>query len=354
MRTSIKVINGALDVIKIDGEESIVLRGVVDPDSLHAIKIPPYQREILSAQKIQALKRALVESRVPDVDIGMRGEGMVERDGAFYLQDPVYVIDGLQRITAGRELVEADLHRPHIGALIHFSTTERFERERFEALNSGQTTLSNNVTLRNLAATSTAAKTMLRITRDKQFVLCGRVSWTQNMHRGDLITAITYYKVVGLTHSHIGPCRGNVRQIANGLDKVIENVGRNVFMHNVRAFFEMIEATFGIKNVAYRQEAVQLKVAFLRALAGLVSKHENFWNDNRIEVPDHILRKLATFPIDDPTVRQLAGSAGKATDMLEMMIHDHVNAGKRTRRLKRRSGLHEYDVDSYETDEDDS
>lgn len=339
-RESIKIVNGAVDVVTIEGVESVVLRGVVDPDSMRKISVPDYQREVLSAGKIQSLKEALMESRVPDIDLGMRGEHVVERDEAYYLQDPVYVIDGLQRTAAGVQLVEAG-YTPHIGALIHFNTNEQWERSRFQALNKGQTNLSNNVTLRNMAASSTAADTLLRITQSDKFVLQGRVCWNQQMKREHLITAITLVKTVGLLHSHAGPCRGSVLDVVGGLEKVIGNIGRNVFMHNVREFFAQIDAAFGLRNIAYRSEATQVKMSFLRALALTISKHENFWDGDRLQIPKPLLNKLSSFPLDDPTVRQLAGSAGKAPDMLELMFVEHINKGKRTQRLRKRSGIPE-------------
>lgn len=200
--------------------------------------------------------------------------------------------------------------------------------------------MSNNVTLRNLASTTDGAKVMLRITEDKQFVLCNKVTWCQSMRRGDLITAISYYKVVGRLHGHAGPGRGGVRQIASGgIDKIIANVGKNNFMYNVRTFFLLIDEAFGVRTVAYRQHAVQLKSTFMLAMAGMISDHEDFWENDRLVVPAHLKKKLALFPITDPHVGSLSGSAGPAVSMLENLLVEHINSGKRTRRLKRRSGL---------------
>lgn len=349
---SIKVINGALDVIEIDGEEIMAIRGVIDPQSLQHIQTPDYQREILSPKKIAALKEALLNGRVPDIDLGMRGESVMEREGVFYLQDPVFVIDGLQRKTAAFEMVQSGAGNPHIGALIHIGTTENWERKRFEDLNLGQTGLSNNVTLRNMAKSHDGAGVMLRVSQDRGFVLHRKITWGQQMARGDLITAITFYKVVGRLHSHAGPGKGGVRDIAKGLDKIIKNVGKNNFMHNVRQFFALVDETFGVANVAYRNTAVQLKSSFLLALAGIVSDHESFWEGDKLEVPAHIKKKLATFPITDPHVGQLAGSAGKASFLLEQMLIEHINAGKRTRRLKKRSGLGDEEFDEFDEDGD--
>lgn len=335
---SIKVCNAALDVIEIDGVELLAIRGVIDPGSLAQIQVPDYQREVLSRKKVDALKDALRSGRVPDIDLGMRGDNYLERSGALYLQDPTFVVDGLQRTTAAQELALEGQH-PSLGALIHVDTTEQWERERFEALNVGQTGLSNNVTLRNMAKTYESAGIMYRISADKGFVLCKKVAWTQNMRRGDLVTAITFYKVVGRLHSHAGPTKGGVRDMPRGLDKVIANIGKNIFMANVRAFYQLIDDAWGISNVAYRNQAIQLKAAFQQALAAVVSDHENFWNGDRLEVPSHITRKLAQFPINDPTVVQLAGSAGQAGVMLQQLMINHIDSGRRTRRLVKRSGI---------------
>lgn len=348
--SSIKVCNAALDVIVIDGVEMLAIRGVIDPGSLEQIQVPDYQREVLSRQKVDALKAALLSGRVPDIDLGMRGTSYLERNDAFYLQDPTFVVDGLQRTTAAQELAREG-HHPSLGALIHIETNEQWERERFEALNVGQTGLSNNVTLRNMAKTYESAAIMLRLCSDKGFVLCRKVAWTQNMRRGDLTTAITYYKVVGRLHSHAGPTKGSVRDMPRGLDKVIANIGKNIFMANVRAFYQLIDDAWGISNVAYRNQAIQLKTAFQLALAAVVSDHESFWDGDRLVVPTHITKKLAQFPITDPSVVTLAGSAGQAGVLLQQLMINHIDSGRRTRRLVKRSGIEPADVSDEVEDE---
>jgi hypothetical protein len=337
--TAVKVVKGALDVIEVDGVELLALRGQIDPHSLKNILTPPYQREVLSLSKIERLKDALRTSRVPEIDLGMRGDQCREMGkGIFMLHDPVYVVDGLQRKTAGEQLVEAGLALPHIGALIHFNTTEEWELKRFTDLNTGQTGLSNNVMLRNLALRNAGAAVMYRLaTQDKIPVLGGKICWTQNMRVGDLLTAITYYKVVGRLMGHAGPGRsGPIISATGGIDKMIAAVSRNVFIHNVRTFFQLIDETFGIANVAYRNQAVQLKASFLLALAGVISDHENFWDGDRLDISPDLKKRLAAFPINDQHVRQLAGSAGQAITILEVLIIEHLNYKKTTRKLKRR------------------
>lgn len=334
---TIKVVNGALDVMSIDGQERFALRGVIDPMSLPNIQVPPYQRETLADTKIDVLKKALATGRVPDIDLGMRGDSIDELgDGEFLLRDDTFVIDGLQRTTAAIRLTDDGI-LPSLGALIHFNTDEAWERKRFEALNVGQTGLNTNVILRNLAQDIDGAKVVYDLTFDRQFVLKDKICWQQDMRRNDLLTAITFYKVIGRLHSHLGPGKSDPKSLAKtGIPKILESVKPAVFSHNVRYFFAFIDEAFGLKDIAYRKHAVHLKSSFLQALAGVVSDHEDFWDGNRLVINPDLRRKLAKFPLMDPYVKDLSGSAGKAILILEQLIVDHVNANKRTRHLKKR------------------
>lgn len=352
----IRITNGAIDIVTINGVDTLALRGVIDPMSLKEVRVPAYQREVLSTSKIESLKKAIKNSRVPDIDLGMRGSSMreiVDEDTGktvYVLEDDTYVIDGLQRKTAGEQLVNEDF-MPHLGVIVHFDTNEVWERERFEALNIGQTGLSNNVTLRNLAESNTGAATMLEITKNSKFILFDKVSWTQNMRRGDLITAITFYKTVGRLHSHLGPGKGDPRNLARtGIAKIIGRAYKGNFVNNVIVFFWLLEECFGISNVAYRKTATHLKTTFLVALAGVLSDHEDFWEGNRLTVPADLRRKLAKFPVMDPTIRDLASSSGMAVKNLEIIIADHINSGKRTKRLRLRATAETLEASTDSTD----
>lgn len=332
---SIKIVNGALH----DADDQIVLRGVIDPSSLSNLHIGPYQRETLQPAKIAKLMDAHRFGRVPDVELGMRGERFIERNGVFYLQDPVFIVDGQQRCTAANRLMQLEPSAaPCIGALIHFGTNERWERERFDILNLTQTKLSSNVTLRNLRHDYTVVDTLYKLTHDRTFVLNERVCWDQNMRRGQLISAVLFFKVVGMLHSHLGPGRSNnVVDLARGLQKIYDEIGKTTFVANVRAFFDTIDTCYGVKSVAYSSAAVQLRQVFMLALAKLFTEHTSFWKDESkffVEAP--LIRKLSMFPVTDPTVQSLASSSGKALDMLFTLFVEHVNSGKRTRRLVRR------------------
>ena len=99
----------------------IILRGVIDPQSLHLLQVADYQREVLPLAKISELVEAFMKGSVPDVDLGMRGERFFERSGSFYLQDDVFIVDGLQRVTAALHLIQmATGILPQLGAVVHF------------------------------------------------------------------------------------------------------------------------------------------------------------------------------------------------------------------------------------------
>lgn len=346
----IKVINGALDIVMIDGEERLAIRGVIDPMSLANILTPGYQREVLTDGKIDVLKKALATSRVPDIDLGMRGTNMQEQgNGQFLLMDQTFVIDGLQRRTAAERLLQEGT-TPHLGALVHLDTNENWERRRFEALNSGQTNVSTNVILRNLAEDNPGANVVYSFSNSNRFILKGKVSWKQSMGRGDLLTGIMFYKVIARLHSHLGPGRSNdAKALAmSGIPKIINRINGRVFIENVNTFFTFLNDTYNILDVSYRQHAVALKGNFMMALAGIFSDYEEFWVDDRLTINADLKRKLGTFAITDPYVKELASSGGRTTVMLENLIITHINAGKRTRHLKRRDYIAPEEIETGE------
>jgi len=332
-RESVKIINAALDETP-QGE--IILRGVVSADSLKLLKVDNYQREVLSNKKVAELKEALRKGSVPAITLGMRGETCMERDGNWYLSDDIFIIDGLQRVTGGLELLaESSEAVPHLGVEIHFGTTEKTERAMFSKLNISQTKLSSNVTLRNARHEYSSMNTLYRLTTEKAFIMGGRVCWDQSMKRNDLISAVTFIKVVAMLHSHAGPGRSNsALDLAKGLDKIVDNVGRNVFSDNVRTFFDIVDQCWGVQRIAYREGAAYMHRNFLVQLARVLSDHTNFWEKDRLVVDRAEIKKLSGFPTSDPEVTRLSSSGGTAAaEMLYVLFVKHINSGKRTRRL---------------------
>lgn len=336
----VKVLHGALDIIGEGANEAIILRGVIDVESLERLQVASYQREILPGASARELMEAFkAGGRVPDVELGMRGQTVSDRDGVFYLGDEVYIIDGLQRVTAARRLVQQGTQVPiHLGATIHFDTTEVWERRRFQILNGRRTKLSPNVLARNARHDSTAIAVLFDMsTEADSFPLKGRVSWSQRMKRDELLTAMVLLKIAGRLHAHLGPGRyNNLTGIQDGLDQIVETLGVPLFRDNVGTFFDLIDGAWGIRTVVYRESTTHLRMTFLDVLARLFRRHHHvFFRDEgrRLYIPRDYQRKIKTFPVADPTVMQLAGAGGKAVDLLYGLMVEHLNKGRRTNRL---------------------
>lgn len=332
---SIKVVSGMLDLDKDEnGEEFIVLRGVLDHTSLERLKTDDYQREQLAVPKITRIIEGIRNRGIPDIVLGMRGERYLEKQGFFYLQDPVYIIDGYQRVTGALRMMAEGSSVPRIGMKLHFNTDYEFEKELFDKLNLEQTKLSGNVTLRNRRSTNAAMDVLYKLTTDKGFVMKDQICWGQNMRRGDLISGVTYVKVAAMLHSHAGPGRSSsVVELANGLLKIMNNVGQKKLVENVRVYFEIIDRCWGIRRVHYRGGATYLKSSFLVQLARVYSDHAVFWKDGLLVVDSSVQRKLSQFPISDPEVMRLSSTAGMAGELLYQLLVGHINSGRRTRRL---------------------
>lgn len=79
-----------------------------------------------------------------------------------------------------------------------------------------------------------------------------------------------------------------------------------------------------------------MRTNFLMAMARVLSSHLDFWDDNKLVVDRSIIAKLGHFPHHDPHISQLALGNSKALEMLYILMRDHINSGKRTRRLRSR------------------
>ncbi len=343
----IKLLNASVDIFKIDGEETIIIRGILDTETLDEIKVGPYQREAIPGIRMKKLVEAMKTSTVPDVELGMRGDHYrvtaekVKGEGdTFHLLDPVFVIDGLQRKTACKLAIIANPSlKPRIGAVIHVGTNPKWEAERFRILNQERLKLNSNILLRNARTTNPAVDMIYRLTEDPGFVLHNRVQWSQRKARTELTTALILCSVAGYLHSRFGPGRGSDMQAAANLDKTMEVVGRTTMRDNILTFFEVLEECFGVKCIAYSDRATVLRSSFLLCVAEIFTSHANFWKGNRLFVEKSLRAKIHGFPIGDPEVVRLSSSGGKAKEILYIMMLDHINSGKRTKRLVKVDGL---------------
>lgn len=331
--TQLRVMSGALDELT---EGQIVLRGVIDPGSLGGLLQPTYQRETLRKAKTQELMEAFRGStgRVPDVELAVRGEryGCTDSNGTYTITGDVYIIDGLQRISAARQFV-SEGGKPLVGAMIHFETTEEWERERFDILNMCRTRLSPNILLRNRTAQCPSLCRLHDLCADESFALCQRVSWSQYMRREELLTALCFLKTVMRLHSKFGAGRYvSVAGLWQALPPMMSSVGHATMIENVKTFFELLDSSWGIRGILYKDRATHLKSGFLFALADVISAYPTFWSGKSLRIDRDLQKKIGQFGLHDPNVRAMACSTS-SIGLLGRLIADHINSGRRTRRL---------------------
>lgn len=346
MDNHIKVVNAALE----DRGEDIILRGVIAPESLTKLRVDTYQREFLggdvSSGRITSLKKAVEKGEVlPDVELGMRGQGYTSRGTTFMLNHDVYIIDGFQRIQTVINWMKdhpGDEPRVRIGAMIHFDTNREWERDQFKILNTKRTSVSPNVILRNEREIYPSVLTLYGISNNNKLSpLYRRVSWDQRMKRGELFTALMIVRVALVLHSNTGSSSvgvggGGGRGAAQSLENSATRVGLSQFRQNVETFFDTIDEAFGIKGIVYRQLAPQTKTNFLTAVAQMFVMHRNFWKGKELHIKADDKARLRTFPLTEPTVVKLSASGNSALPLLGRLLIDHMNRGRTTNRLEPR------------------
>ncbi len=353
-QTAIRILNSGLDEEK-GGE--IVLRGRIALDSFVHLRVDDYQREVAPLSSQGSILEALEnDGGLPDIELGMRGHRMKDGpNGTVLLLDPVYIIDGLQRVSTIVHYLQSNPDaQVRLGAKVWFDTTKEWERQQFRKLNSSRAKVSPNILLRNRREESRSMQMLYGLSDSaKDFVLHNRVSWHQRMARNELISALTFAKIVGVLHSHKTAGKSNnINDLIPALDRSVEQIGIQNMRDNIKAFFDLLDECWGIRRVQYREGAIWLRGSFLFVFASLLSDHTDFWrqpDEKKLFVEASLRRKIAMFPVRDPQVVNLAGSGGKSREMLYMLLRDHINSGRRTKRLSSRKG----DIVDFSNGEDD-
>jgi hypothetical protein len=347
MQPSIRITSAALA----HSDSDSILRGVLDPASLNTLQVAPYQRDIQSHAKVRDIMRGFsTPGGVPDIELGMRGHRFTESGGNFFLHDAIYIIDGLQRRTAALEVIKNGI-TPRLGVAIHFDTVERWERKRFELLNTHRTKVSSSLLIRNSAADNPAIKMLRDLTHDSSFALADHVAWGQKKKRGELISGQLLLSTVCRLHRRLGPGLSGSRydELSSGLETLMPRIGRSVLRDNVKLYWEILDKCFNVGGVEIAHAARHLKRGFLTVLARLFADHQDFWHDTQLSISTDQRRKLAKFPIDEPTISRLCGSNGQSQTTLFIHLTDHMNKGRSSRhRLK------PYEMPVYDEDEDSS
>ncbi len=351
----VRILNGALDEVTIDKTKHIILRGVVDPAALHLLKKDDYQREAQPLTSQWRILDALQKGEpLPDIELGMRGDTVNGREDNYLLRDDVYIIDGLQRVTTAVHFLNTNPSAVvRLGATVHFKTTREWERKRFHILNTHRLKVSPNVLLRNMREDNPAVLALYGLSmNDRSFVLHNRISWSQRMMKGEMLSALTFAKVVGMIHSHKVAGKGNtIEELVPALNKAVEVFGIQALRENIRTFYNLIDEAWGIKSVQYREGAIYMRHTFLSMFARLLADHHDFWqgdDEKRLFVSADLKRKIAQFAIHDPEIARLSGSSGKSREILYFLLRDHINSGKRTKRLSPRQTLADVEDDESE------
>lgn len=313
-------------------EGEIVLRGIVRPSTVRNIQRPDYQREILSDSKIDALMEGHRAGRVPDIDVNMRGTRFTPtNDGSVELLDDIFVVDGLQRMTAAvRLMASSPSFTPVLGAYVTIGKDEEWERERFKILNNDRTKLSPNVHLRNERKILPVINRLYRLTETNGFPLYHRVQWGQTRRKNDALTATVFVKTVGRLHSHLGAARGsNVFDVARALDEIGSRIGLGTLRDNAKAFYDLVEECWGMSGED--RSAVVFKGSFLAALATVLSDHPAFWDEDGYELmfPGSMATKLKGFRVKDKTIEQYAGSGTASVSVLYELLLKRLNSSRR-------------------------
>jgi len=338
---SVRLQNATLDEKSADG--SIVAHGWLDLPALLELRVGDYQREVLDihgrGRKSKLYAAIEQNERIPDIMLGMRGQHFTTRGGSFHLEDDVYIIDGLQRVSHFRKFAVENPERAasiRLGAEVRFNTDRESEKLLFTAMNLNRTAMSPNVILRNAREESNGLLTLYGLTHnDPSFALYNRVSWNQKMSRNELMTALVYCKAAimlnrGSAHS------GGVAGVPGVLQRTAEEIGIQTMRDNTYRFFEVMDEIWGIKGVKYVDMTTHLRGNFLESLARLFVSHENFWDGKRLVVDARSRQKLKTFAINDPNIQKLAASGGSARDLLYRLIVDHMDKGQKIHRLEPR------------------
>lgn len=336
-----------------DGD--IVAHGWLDINAMQNLHVGDYQREILDGPsgggRKSSIQKALDKAeRLPDVMLGMRGQRYVQRGGSMYLEDDVYIIDGLQRISAMRKFAldyPEKASQMRIGAEVRFSTTRDSEKALFTIVNTKRKAMSASVLLRNERNNSTGIATAYGLSmNDKNFALYEKVCWDQQMHRGELVKALSFCQTCLALHRWSGFGGRNTTSaitIPPAMDKMAANVGLNAFRANIITFFEVMDSIWGLRGLKYIDRATHIRLNFMKELAGVLGDHEEYWEGNRLMVDSAQKAKLKSFPIDDPTIARLASSGTTAGAILRRYLIDHINKNKQASRhltIKRMPEFH--------------
>ncbi|HET9412278.1 MAG TPA: hypothetical protein VFO38_05585 [Candidatus Saccharimonadales bacterium] len=324
-----------------------IVRGALTLDSIKCIKEADYQRERGPVTSIDEWKSSYRKGLVPDIFLGARGKKLDVVDGLCVIKAKVYVVDGLQRMTALEELMldavqnggECDFY---LGCAIRLGTNEALERTMFDLYNFNRKQVNANVRLRNMAVKVPLLYRLVRLTQDPEFLLQGRVTWTQSAKPGDLIGSLALVKTLGMLHSiWPGMQERSYLPLLDSLSALGERIGEDVLFANLTTFFGLIEQVWGIGRFNKATSATpHLKLTFFKALAYMLSHHSNFWDGQRLVIDDDQAIRFADFPFSEPAIKEeLKSDSPKGRDFLALKLTKHWDGRRKKDLLEKREPM---------------
>jgi hypothetical protein len=326
MAAEIRIFNCALEHDDHDFN-SDVLRGTIDQTYIRLLKSDWYQRqEGFSEKEIRELVELYFQhEKVPDVIVGMRGHRYRKEDNDFWLQDPCYVIDGVQRLLAARVALHSrpDL-KLRIGAKLFLDTTSESENALFCKINATQQRVSASVLIRNKYKVSNASRLLYDLGSNTSFALKDRIGWDQKLSPGQSMGGFGLACIAGALHMHKGSTpAGRAYDLLEGLDNVVVKISEETFVKNLITFFDVVDECWSIRG---DKNSKCLKREFLSVLARLLSSYETFWDAEDLFIAEKYMKRLSSFDIGsiNNQVKQMTKSNRDVKDVFFEVLRNRL------------------------------
>jgi hypothetical protein len=302
-----------------------IIRGYLGPDSLE-IPTDDYQRGQVQPILLSTYRDALASGEVEEICVGSRGtRTRINGEQLLILGDDTFLVDGRRRVNAAQKVrdEEGDVFLP---VVVYLGTTYEWERQRFKTLNADRIKVSPNVLIRNARGVNKGIGALYKYSEgDNRAPLYRRVRWTQSGRKTDLMTALLLLRVVNALHTPFGGVLGTAADdLETGLEKLVDYTSVNTFLANVNTFFELINSSWGLRDVNSTKNAYFLRASFLLSLCRVLTRHANFWNGNLLVIPDELRSKFGEIKLD-AVQREQIGSVGRAMKGLQELMETKLS-----------------------------
>lgn len=327
------VIDASRTEKEILGRKLTVIRGTLRSNSFHVPFTPPYQRIEMTGKKQKEIMESLKigGAGVPDpILLGLRTTDVRSLGaGEFTLTGPLAIIDGLQRISAGRALLASGEKSQPLDVVVYIDTTEAEEAKLFDQINRKQTRVASHVILRNLGTNPALMALRSLADNDDSFVLKGRVQWDQLKQPGEVITGHMLFEVASALHGAAE--KDDAEKLIEALQEIADDIGTEALIHNTRLFFSIVDQCFPFDKPNF-----QLRLGFLRGFAVMLAEHQNFWDKrspDRLFVSAEDIAKIAG--IDPEDVRKELKTKRAPYNVYRALSH-HYDIGRKKNKLQPR------------------